>query len=330
MEWLKAKYDRLLLGLFGALAVLTGGLLISKVLGFAQQFPAEDEVRQNANFGEDTSSTRVDAALARLAETAEFKPPVVKGKPISLFVSAPVLKTVDGNVIPILATDAKQVRPPIDNEWLYRYGLDITRQDIAEIDTDGDGFSNAEEFVGKSNPKDARSLPAAHTKLVFKEILKDELSLKFVSYISDSDLQIQRTAPAAKKFTAFTKVGDNFAIEKGGEAVYQISKVEKREVKDGGITDIKPVVILTDIKNPKAKPLEIVLGKVLELPTLRAKITNTLGKDEVAEGGEGAEISFPSVPDAKYTILKVTDQQVDLEYMEPGKTEKTQFSLELK
>ncbi len=197
-------------------------------------------------------------------------------------------------------------------------------------DTDGDGFSNAEEFVGKSNPKDARSLPAAHTKLVFKEILKDELSLKFVSYISDSDLQIQRTAPAAKKFTAFTKVGDNFAIEKGGEAVYQISKVEKREVKDGGITDIKPVVILTDIKNPKAKPLEIVLGKVLDLPTLRARITNTLGKDEVAEGGEGAEISFPSVPDAKYTILKVTDQQVDLEYMEPGKTEKTQFSLELK
>jgi hypothetical protein len=330
MEWLKAKYDRLLLGTFGTVALLAGGLLVSKVLGFNSQFAPEDEVRQNANFGEDKSAERVDAALTRLSEPAEFKPPVVKGKPVSLFVSAPVLKTVDGAVIAILSPDAKQVRPPIDNEWLYRYSLDITRQDIADIDTDNDGFSNAEEFTGKSNPKDPQSLPAAHTKLVFKEVLKDELSLKFNAYNDDNDLQIQRTAPVAKKYTAFTKVGEGFAIEKGGEPAYKIEKVEKREVKDGGVTDIKPVVILSDLKNPKAKPLEIVLGKVLELPTLRAKIANTLGKEELIEGAEGAEISFPSAADVKYTVLKVTDQKVDLEYTEQGKTEKTQFSLELK
>jgi hypothetical protein len=53
-------------------------------------------------------------------------------------------------------------------------------------------------------------------------------------------------------------------------------------------------------------------------------------KEDLVEGAEGAEISFPSAPDVKYTVLKVTDQKVDLEYTEQGKTEKTQFSLELK
>ena len=330
MDWIKAKYDRLLLGVFGVVAVATGGLLISKVLGFSSQFPAEEDVRPNANFGTDDTAARVDAAITRLTEPAAIKSPVVKGKPVSLFVSAPVLKTVDGDVIPILDAGAKQVRPPIDNEWLYRYSLDLTRTDIAEVDTDGDGFSNAEEFVGKSNPKDATSVPPPHTKLVYKEVLKDELSLKFNAYTSDTDLQIQRTAPAAKKYTAFTKVGDSFAVEKGGEPAYKIEKVEKRPITEGGITDVKEVVVLTDLVNKGAKPLEIVLGSTAELPTLRAKIQNTLGKDEFQIGSEGGEIAFPSAPDIKYTVVTVTETQAQLEYTEPGKSEKTQFTLELK
>ena len=76
MEWIKAKYDRLLLGLFGIIALLVGILLVSKVLGFKDNFPKRGEMVEKSNFGTDESGKKLEAAKALL--TAEVK--VVLGR----------------------------------------------------------------------------------------------------------------------------------------------------------------------------------------------------------------------------------------------------------
>lgn len=56
---------------------------------------------------------------------------------------------------------AGRVHPGVPNEWFFRYGLDgvIGTQDAMEQDSDGDGYTNAEEFAAQTNPSDAANHP---------------------------------------------------------------------------------------------------------------------------------------------------------------------------
>jgi hypothetical protein len=71
----------------------------------------------------------------------------------------------DGKLIDPLAEGSERLHPPITNEWLLANGLDYTDIHIKEKDSDGDGFSNLEEFLNKTNPNDPKSAPASFGKL---------------------------------------------------------------------------------------------------------------------------------------------------------------------
>lgn len=316
MEWIKANYDRLLLGILGIIALVLGVLLLMKIIGFKQHFPHRPEPVERSDFGTDDASKRLELAKARLVEPAVFKPPVFDGKPASLFVSAPVLKMASGEVIPILDPKAKQVRPPIDNEWLFRYDLDVRRTDIAEVDSDGDDFPNQDEFLAdpKTNPKDKNSHPPNYLKLAYTEVIEDPLTLRFPIYNSDNEVTIQRSEPVAKKFNSLLKVGESFPSEKGSKEMrFKLVKVEKRDIKTGGVTDIKEVAIIEDLLIKRPKNIEIVIRESVALPSLRAKITCTLGAPEEKIVSEGEEFSFAVNPEQKYTVEKITKEEVTLE-----------------
>lgn len=50
---------------------------------------------------------------------------------------------------------------PVPNAWFYTYGLEqnICDADVMQQDPDGDGFTNAEEFLEGKDPSDASSMP---------------------------------------------------------------------------------------------------------------------------------------------------------------------------
>lgn len=191
MNWVKQKYDILLL----ALATL---LVVSNAGWIAMSRMEPENIQVGPSAPKDNAIPPVNLEAIRQAEAlakapAKWKSPadLPEGSPErgSLLVSRRYLLK-DGKLIDPLAENSEQLHPPITNEWLLAYGLDYTDMTIKAKDSDGDGFSNLEEFNGKTDPIDPKKNPPSMNKLklvdfkqvpfilMFKSLSKEEVTLK--------------------------------------------------------------------------------------------------------------------------------------------------------
>lgn len=323
MEAIKTKYDRILLGLFALVAIVIGAYTLLKALSFKDQFPPPSKSgKELAELG-GTQTNAVTETIAAL--TTEFKrePLKIKDKTVDLMISTPVIKTLDGNTIPVLDPTAAQIRPPIDNAWLYANDLDITREDVASQDLDGDGYTNLEEFEGKSNPRNRTDVPPFYTKLKYTECVKEPLSLKFGVY-NGGEISLQKITGETRK-GAFFKVGEDFPVDKRFKAI----SVEKRPMTKNGVTAPVEVLILKDAEAKDGKNIEIALGETVDLPKLSAKIVDELSKKEFVLR-EGQEFEVPKMPGLKVLVTKVTEESIIISFIPPGKTTRQEETLKLK
>ncbi len=324
MEALKTKYDRVLLGLCAFIALIIGVLLLVKIMTFNSQFTAPPKAsKEAADMGADKSEDIAKAAAALESKVQRKALDLPGGRIADLFVSTPVIKTADGQVIELLSETSPQLRPPIDNAWLYIHELDLTRDDIAQLDIDGDGYTNAEEFEGKSNPRNRTDVPPFYTKLRYKECVKEPLSLKFAIY-NNGEIQLSRTEPKPVR-NAFMKEGEVFPVDMR----FRIAKVEMRDDTTAGITEQKPFLIIEDSLAKGAPPIEIKLGQTVERPNLSAKIVDDLsGKEFILK--EGEEFELPKMPGTKILVTKITEESVTISFILPGKTERQEQELKIK
>jgi hypothetical protein len=79
-----------------------------------------------------------------------------------------------------------EVHPPVPNEWLEQFGLPIAESDVLSQDPDGDGFTNLEEWHGRTNPIDPKSHPPYTTKLKMKSFTREPFALVFSAYAGDT------------------------------------------------------------------------------------------------------------------------------------------------
>ena len=115
----------------------------------------------------------------------------------------------------------------IPNKVELAWGLDPNNADDAKEDLDGDGFSNLEEYLAKTDPKDGKSHPALVNLLRVKELRSKKLPVV---------LQGVNLMPGGKKQMVFARPGadrwsKNELVEEGQEIGKTGLKVVKFEYK---------------------------------------------------------------------------------------------------
>ena len=264
MDWIKKNPAKLALASVALLAIIATVVLWSKVSAFDSNF---DSIRNTATSNapvEKLNTEALDAAGKAVEQPVKWDLPKDAGK---LFVSK-LYVLHDGK---LEQSFGKMFHPPVPNDWLNKYGLNVLSASVLTEDTDGDGFNNLEEFMGldalshldnngqpvmgadgkelpadSTDPKDPNSHPPYHTKLELMKVVYVPFRLKLMSYDlpervrKPSDITVQINTKDRGNRTQFLPVGEDIPGTK-----FKIEKFEKKEIPgaDGTKEDVSEVTL---------------------------------------------------------------------------------------
>ncbi|MGC3991250.1 MAG: hypothetical protein QM796_16535 [Chthoniobacteraceae bacterium] len=207
MDWIKKNLEKCALGLLAAALLATSVLLILKAQAFKDVFaditapvPQNDKIKS-------LDSTAVGVSLKDLAT----KPTWDKSNS-SLFVSQLyILK--DGKLIqPDTDSGSAPVHPPVPNSWFKEHDLDVLSPTVLTDDPDGDGFTNLDEYEGKTDPQDKNSHPPYYTKLRLERFIQKPFRVILKAYDGDpkqpDSLTFQINTVDIRQPTLFLKIND--------------------------------------------------------------------------------------------------------------------------
>jgi hypothetical protein len=188
MDWLRTHYDRV--------AVIAGALFLLLCSFFIWRSAAAFEEHYTVA-GPGPQRTAIELGKAAELEDAAQKlrnPPqwTFSGRS-GLFVPEKHFIGPGGMPATLQTTE---VHPPVPNEWLDQFGLPIAEADVLQQDPDNDGFTNLEEWHGRTNPIDPNSHPPYHTKLRLRSARQEPFALVFASE-SDGAFTLNYINPAA-------------------------------------------------------------------------------------------------------------------------------------
>jgi len=138
MNWVKQKYDILLLAVATLLLVSNAGWIAMNRMEPLQVQSALTVPKENAIPSLNLDAVRQAAVLADSPAKWKSSSDLPDGTPErgSLLVSRRYLLK-DGKLIDPLAEGSDQLHPPLTNDWLLANGLDYTDMNIKEKDADG-------------------------------------------------------------------------------------------------------------------------------------------------------------------------------------------------
>ena len=188
--------------------------------------------------------------------------------------------------------------------WFRKHSLDPKDPAMLDADTDGDGYSNREEFLAGTNPRDPDSMPGMIDGVSMKEM---------------KDVRVPVILREVKGGTARVQHVDELGLEelREGSPVkglpYRVTKI-KHEVKadkHGVFTDVSQVTL----ENPETNE-SVVLVK--DLPARSSETHAVLvGADGVEQKVHVDEtITLPGQKGKKFKVLEVRPDQVVVEELE--------------
>ena len=204
----------------------------------------------------------------------------------------------------------------LPDEWEKRYGLNPGDPSDANADTDGDGFTNAEEFAAKTDPTNRNDHPD------YLDSLKIQLPLKntFMPFIFTQAVKIptgwrcQFFFPNRKDNSGYNRkglsltavigeeIGDSGFVLKGYE-----KKEEKRAIKGGqGMKKTVDVSEVTVVRKSDGKSVKLVLAESKSVKPVAVDVQATLvytrGTVTNLEVVPGSEIDLNGT---KYRVVNV-------------------------
>lgn len=303
MNQRKGNYEKKLLVFMALLAMIVAGLLIwqSKVLPDTLVLKT---VTPKDELGE-IPVEKAEEAIKRLSTVFDWKAPERNGKPVPLNKS--ILLVVKDDQMFDLFVPNPQLRPPMTNEYLVSNDLpDILHANVGELDPDGDGYSNEEEFLAKTSPRDAASKPPATNKLFLKERITND----YIVHLKSSTLpvQVQRLAPDPKK-SVFVDPGKEFGFDPG-VVRFKALAFERKVVPDPktGERDVSELKVLDSATN---KEFVLIRGEDMNLAEYEAKFEYVLQGNKEFTVKKGERFQLPGTGDT-YLVLDVLETEATI------------------
>jgi len=185
--------------------------------------------------------------------------------------------------------------------WFRKYGLDPKDPAMLDADSDGDGYSNREEFLAGTNPRDPNSMPGMIDGVSMKE-LKDIKVPMVLREVKDGKARVERTDVPGEE-----------TLREGSQPnglPYRVTgiKQEVKADKHGVYTDVSQVTL----ENPGTK--EIVL-LVRDMPArsseTHAVIVGANGEEQKIHVDE--VVSLPGLKGRQFKVLELRPDQVVVE-----------------
>lgn len=214
MDWIKVNYEKLILAVVALVCLVFGVLHIMQAVGYSGQFnlTAASKKRDipDPPTGDIQTVQRIVGAPflwnVKLMDLGEGR-----SKQVPVFTSVPIVEK-DDTLFDMADPRTQPLRPPVPNSWLLEHKLDYLSSNVLEKDTDGDGFSNLEEFQTspKTSPVDRSVHPPYTDKLVFVERKQKSFFLTYTAK-NPGVYQVNFKGLGGRAQSEFLQIGQTFA-----------------------------------------------------------------------------------------------------------------------
>ncbi len=330
MDKIKAHYDRYLLILAGIVLAAVSVFVALAAGGLAEEFAAPPTKATGAAFAEEPAIVQLRADSAAMEKQRTWE--AADG---SLFVSRVYLLR-DGGLVDILESGT-ELFPGIANSWILEYGLDYTSASLPENDADDDGFTNREEYEGKTNPRDANSKPALWTKLRLINSKIDKLRVKFMSLPTGSVEEVsintisEENPTQLSGSTRFYRKDDPIVLAGRGPDGKELDqptplKFERAEIRErfNPMTNVKEEVPVAFLLNTAdGMEIELARGEVKDSPYSLATFLDTRRGGQTYEVRSGE--SFQLGDSDTYKLVDVKEEKAIIENSQTGERHEVPF-----
>ncbi len=293
MDWLRNNFEKAAL-IVAAVALLACCLLvISQVRAFPRHFVGQNSAKPADNTIKPLSIDALAAASEKVGS-----PQAWTGHEGSLLVSRPYV-LVDGALIDPLEGD-KNLHEPIKNSWLIRYDLPYWQSNIKDQDPDEDRFSNLEEYLAGSDPREKNSVPPYYTKLRLARFISRPFRLIFTGSPDDGQTFTVNTRERGGR-TRFVQVGQ--MIE--GTPYKVISYEKKSDIKN----EIEIDASLLRIENTQTgQQIALVANQEANDPTSFGEFLYVYDNSKFTVKKDD-EFALSPEPERKYKLIDISDQE---------------------
>ncbi|MFC5454860.1 Amuc_1099 family pilus-like system protein [Prosthecobacter fluviatilis] len=231
MQNRQGNYEKTILIISSLLAIGVAVFLILQSQGLEESLILPQGFSKN-DLNAPASQKVVDATET-MKKKYSWVSPLRNGKAVPLNKSV-MLVMKDSKLFDLLLPEPK-LREPMTNIFLTGDPSksppeaplpNIFSPNVGDLDADSDGFSNLEEFNGKTDPRDASSLPPHTNKLFLIKRISHDYILQLKGG-SDGTFQIKRLAPTVS--SVFKPLNEEFGFDKG-TLRFKILSAEKKTI----------------------------------------------------------------------------------------------------
>lgn len=302
MDWIKKNYDRFALLLLAVALLASSAYMVLCVKGFSARY---EPVLASVTHGKKV--VLLETEPLERAERSLDKPAEWGAHPSLLFVSRKYVvgknaTTKENVLIDPFEAGSTPLHAPVPNEWFLQNGLEtaILESNVLDQDPDKDGFTNLDEYRGKTNPLDPQSHPSYLTKLRLKKFIKVPFRLKFEAYDEGS---FQINTVDVRQPTQFVKLGDPIVGTK-----YKVAKFEKKSVLNPSTGVDRDVSELTVEHTESGLQVVLVVGTEVNSPDQYARFAFLWDGTEFTVK-KLQKFSLKPEPGVEYKLIDITDNE---------------------